>query len=375
MIASFAASIALITTLLLAPAEAQQPPEDPKALAEFLMEMNAESMNALGSISYEFTETYEQFSPKRPSYHDERRGSYRRNWYGEFMECMWGARESMIDGKEIGTFERTDRYVVNLEYLCHWTVDSITPAMIFHRDGTGGFSKRAETELGMSGSERQHLFAFGTGERGLQEELLKLSTRTQYTAAARRLADENKRNLFELEWGYLIPQNNGRAVLVHRFILDGDRGYLVTHGEQIYRPGINLLEWDVELDRLDSVWYPKAISYRRWSPNKHPATQPADMKLFSRFKTTINEMKVDQKFDDAQFQFVALGMPDGNVVCTEEKDEHGGFVSFYVQGAELIPAAQAEGTELHNTHQELFMRRIEEQKIRKQKVPASQPSR
>lgn len=373
MIASFAATIALFTITLLAPVEAQQPPEDPKALAEFLMAKNAESMNALASISYEFTETYEQHSRKKQPYHDKRTGTFRRSWFGEFLELNWGAPHEDVKGNDLGTFARTDRYVVNLEYAARWTVDALNPANIFYRDDKGALSKRAEALMSMYGHHRPHLFAFGPGERALKEELLSLSAKMKYEATARRLGDAKESKMFELEWGYVHPKNNGRVTPTHRFTLDGDRGYLVTHGESFYRPGINMIEWNVALAQSEKVWYPKTISHTRWDSIKHPATQPSDMKVFYRFKTEISEMKVDQKFNDRDFQFVALGMPDGNVICKEgENDEP---ISFYVAEEELISTEQADGTGLEERYHELMQQRAEAARDRKPIVPASQPSR
>jgi hypothetical protein len=375
MIASIAASFALIAMTLLAHAEAQQPPDDPQALAEFLMEKNAESMNALASISYGFTETYEQPPTKRQrALNDVRRGSFRGNSFGEFLEFHFAVPHADLKGKDLGVFAQTNRFVVNPEYAARWVVDWPNPAAMYYRDDTGAFSRRAESLMWEFTNHRPHRLAFGPGELPLKETLLKLSLSGKYEATARRLGGDRP-NLFELQWGYVHPRNNGNVTATYRFTLDGDRGYLITHGESIYMPGMNLIEWDTELAQVEKVWYPKTISHARWTTSKHPATQPADMQLLHRSKTTINDMKVDQKFDDSQFQFVALGMPDGIVICTEEEDEHGGLKSFYVSGAELIPVEQAEGTELQERSMELMQRRSEAYARRKPIVPASQPSR
>lgn len=372
MIATPLASIVLSVLTLADP----QPPDDPQALADFLMQQNAKSMNALASISYDYTEVFDQFSRGKPPYHDERKGVYRGSPLGEYMEVTSAVRTEEAGGKQLGDFLQTDRYVVNLQYLAHWTVDAINPGMIFYRDDKGGFEQRAELELGTSGAQRQHLLAFGSGELPLKEEMLESAARmkTPYVATAKRIADPQRPNLFELEWGYVHPNNkNGRVTTTHRFTLDGDRGYLVTHGENVLGPRVTLTSWDVEpaRDRDDGPWYPKSVHFEQYNTQKHPATQPADMYLHNTYTTQIEHVKLNQRFADSEFAIAAMRMPDGNVMCT--LDEKGVTTSFYVQAGELIEVESARGTELEARSQELLQQRVEASRDRKAlRPPATQ---
>jgi hypothetical protein len=96
------------------------------------------------------------------------------------------------------------------------------------------------------------------------------------------------------------------------------------------------------------------------------------MRLSHEFTTTIHNLRAGAEFDDSEFLFTALGMPDGNVMCTHDAD--GKSISFYVNGTELVSTDQAQETELRAKADEVLTRRVEESRTRKPVTPATQPA-
>jgi hypothetical protein len=327
-----------------------------KDLIEYILAANEASLNAVKSISYRFKVELSDTPRRGFPFKSTRHGTYARNAAGEEFIRLFKTTP-IIDqtGKLIGTTDTEERSVIAARYAAGWTINAITPAVIWDHDSPTAMTQRAEERVLQDWDRRFHLYAFGDGKQTIRTALLKRDPRIITHVSA---PDATTDRFYRLRVG--ASTQSGREQPLCCYWFDATQGFLLVRFEAYVGWGDLGIRIDIEPkeDTSRHIWYPATINYieyRRWRGQARE-TKPDDGETQSKRFAELTDFKLADAWPTTQFTIKALEMPDGTAVI--HVNSRGQRTTEFAYDSDTVPQEVAETTGVRDIHDKVLARKI-----------------
>jgi hypothetical protein len=291
-------------------------------LINFLLQQNEQARQQALTVKYEFSESVRQLKPSA-EYTSTVTGSVKQRGRSRWSEHT--AATNVIHKQEQQT--STIRTVISQDYYANWIKGTLNANLRRHA-GIENMREDEKLRYSVLAAPDVLLWGFGLGGETWRE-------------AYEKHRDVNRWDVQEVALpaggsAYQIkrytPYTNDRGQPDLEFLVEPDRGFLITQLTAYTRTGEVALEVKVGVSRISGGhWFPEDVDYKAYAAPQQGQERVVEMTRAVR----LSEVEVDPKIPDEQFTWQSLGLTDGTHLI--ERSVTGEASSFVCLNGKLVP--------------------------------------
>lgn len=291
-------------------------PDPSGELVEFLIEQNEAARNAIKSASFEIAYEYRNPASREGPRHSIGHGTF--FYKGDWRAADVSADQQFGDGREE---MREIRAVLNDDYAATWRVGMGTAHQRDH-ESIENRTKEAKDSFDTNLWPHPLRYGFGEGYYTLAERWENADRRGEVWQVSLKKPQQAANELYYIE----VYRGQEKAVPSHTFVLDPEKGYLVTQTFSYGADGQvgSVTDVKVEFDQASDVWFPARMverSHPNWPMKGWASLDESIASVRPSLSMEVSNFQANQPIEDDRFAIDALGLEGRVFIIRRQIDD------------------------------------------------------